>query len=112
LANKEGTPMTLVRPPETEDGVKLNFLEAMYGQVHASLLRYTAEVSSNELKVQLVIERDTPEEELDDYMSLNSELLASFYDAMIDEEIIRVDGLEEVRSVPPLPIRLFCRSLP
>ncbi len=83
--------MTLVPPPETEEGVKLNFLDAMYGSVHCSLLRYTAEVSNNLLKVQLVIEHDTPEEELDDYMALNTQLLASYYDAMLDEEIIKVN---------------------
>ena len=104
--------MTLVRPPETEEGVQLNFLDAMYGEVHCSLLRYTAEVSNNVLKVQLVIRNDTTEEELDDYMAINTQLLASFYDAMLDEEIIKVGGLEEVRSVPALPIRLFCRALP
>ena len=104
--------MTTVRRPETEEVVKLNFLEAMYGEVHCSLLRYTAEVSNNVLKVQLVIERDTPEAELDDYMSLNTQLLASFYDAMLDEEIVRVDRLDEVRLLPSLPIKLFCRSLP
>ena len=104
--------MTLIRPPETEEGVQLNFLDAMYGGVHCSLLRYTAEVSNNVLKVQLVIRHDTPEEELDDYMAINTQLLASFYDAMLDEEIIQVDSLDEVRSVPALSIRLFCRSLP
>ena len=104
--------MTLIRPPETEEGVQLNFLDAMYGGVHCSLLRYTAEVSNNVLKVQLVIRHDTPEEELDDYMAINTQLLASFNDAMLDEEIIQVDSLDEVRSVPALSIRLFCRSLP
>jgi hypothetical protein len=99
-------------PPETEEGVTLNFVDAMYGGVHSSLLRYTAEVTNNVLKVQLVIERDTPEVELDDYMALNTRLLASFYDAMLEEEIIKVDTVEEVRSVPALPIKLFCRSLP
>jgi hypothetical protein len=85
---------------------------ALYELVGPNLYRLTADFQDDCLLLQWVVQAGIPEEEVEDYRCVGTELLAQFFSADFDEKFVEVADLAGVREVPPFPIRLFSRKLP
>ena len=93
-----------------DDLIRLSFLNASYGSVRNSLVRYTADFVDNVLHVQMLVEDCATADEIDDFMSISTQILAAFYDADLDEDIIKMSKIDVSRPPLELPIKLFCKA--
>ena len=84
---------------------------ALYGEVGPNLVRLTGELRGKTVLLQWVLLDAASEDEVEDYRCASTEILANYYDEMIEEEFIRVAEIGGAQAIEPLAVRLFSLNL-
>ena len=89
----------------------LSAQRALWGAVGPNLISFSGEVRDKKIFLQFVVLDEIPDDEIDDYQCVGTEILADYIDEDIDEKFIKVATEPQAREVPHLAELFFLRKL-
>ncbi|WP_372730966.1 hypothetical protein [Novosphingobium sp.] len=92
---------------DLENLIIAQFSSILFGEIGKCLLRITADVDDKVLKVRFLVRESTSDEELERYSVCCTELISHHGNLIIDEEYIKVEGVDHFNRISDLPLKIF-----
>ena len=96
-------------PPEVR--LCMSARRALWGAIGPNLIRFSGEIRENTILLQWIVREETPEDEIEDYRVVGTEILADRCDEQIEEQFVRVADASELETIPALSELFLLRKL-